>query len=201
MSEVLVTGGSGFVGSHAILPLLAAGHEVRTTVRSLTRDAEVCRMLQNGGARANHSLSFHADLGSDAGWPEAVSGCDYVLHVASPIPIRAPEHEDEMIVPAREGTVRVLRVSRDAGVKRVVVTSSCGAIYYGHKPRNTPFDETDWSVIDGEMSAYVKSKIIAERGAWEFMAKEGGSLEMAVINPAGIFGPMLGPDCPSLVKS
>jgi dihydroflavonol-4-reductase len=190
MSKVLVTGASGFLGSHVILQLLGGGHEVRATVRNLNR-----------GGKSGAGLSFFAaDLGSDAGWADAVAGCDYVLHVASPIPARAPEHEDELIVPAREGTLRVLRTSRDAGVKRVVVTSSCGAIYYGHKPRKEPFDETSWSVPGGDMSAYVKSKIIAERAAWDFMAREGGQLEMSVINPSGIFGPIPGPDCPSSVN-
>ena len=146
MSNVLVTGGSGFIGSHAILQLLAAGHQVRTTVRSLKREGDVRAMLKEGGAEPGDRLSFlAADLESDAGWPEAVAGCDYVLHVASPLPPNVPKHEDELIVPAREGTIRVLRASRDAGVKRVVVTSSFAAIGYGHKERKTPFTEADWT--------------------------------------------------------
>ena len=203
MSKVLVTGGSGFLGSHVILQLLAAGHEVRATLRDLKRQDEVRAMLNEGGAKAGGSVSFFAaDLQSDAGWGEAVAGCDYVMHVASPIPIHAPEHEDDLIAPAREGTLRVLRASRDAGVRRVVVTSSCGAIYYGHEPRKEPFNETDWSVLDrGDMSAYVKSKIVAERAAWDFMAQEGGPRpEMSVINPAGIFGPVLSANCPSSIN-
>lgn len=114
--------------------------------------------------------------------------------------MHAPEHEDELIVPAREGTLCLLRAARDAGVKRVVLTSSCGAIYYGHKPQREPFNETHWSVLDGEMSAYVKSKIVAERAAWDFIAAQGGNLEMSVINPAGIFGPLLAAHCPSSVN-
>src|SRR5436309_3102706 len=98
MSSVLVTGGSGFVGSHAILQLLAAGHQVRTTVRSLEREADVRAMLKVGGAEPGDRLSFiAADLGNDAGWPQAVAGCDYVLHVASPFPLENPRHEDELI--------------------------------------------------------------------------------------------------------
>src|SRR5271170_1832164 len=121
MSTILVTGGSGFVGSHSILQLLAAGHQVRTTVRSLKREADVRAMLKEGGAEPGDRLSFlAADLESDAGWPEAAAGCGYVLHVASPFPSTIPKHEDELIVPAREGALRVLRASRDAGVKRVV---------------------------------------------------------------------------------
>ena len=191
MSTILVTGGSGFIGSHCILQLLAAGHQVRTTVRSLKRESDVRAMLKEGGAEPGERLSFSvADLESDAGWAEAVAGCEYVLHVASPLPVAAPQHEDDVIVPAREGTLRVLRAARDAGVKRVVLTSSCGAIYYGHPPQTEPFNESSWTIVGSDMSAYVKSKAIAERAAWDFIAREGGSLELAAINPAGIFGPV-----------
>src|SRR4030081_3350045 len=139
MSTVLVTGGSGFIGSHIILQLLTAGHQVRTTVRSLRREGDVRAMLKEGGAEPGDRVSFvAADLESDAGWPEAVAGCDYVLHVASPFPQTLPKHEDELIVPAREGALRVLRAARDAGVKRVVLTSSFAAIGYGHPPRGAP---------------------------------------------------------------
>lgn len=128
MSKVLVTGGSGFIGSHVILQLLAAEHEVRTTVRNLDREPEVRAMLRQGGyAGPAARLTFHqADLESDRGWPEAVAGCDYVLHVASPFPHEVPKHEDDLIKPARYGALRVLRAARDAKVKRVVLTSSCG---------------------------------------------------------------------------
>lgn len=195
MSKVLVTGGSGFVGAHVILQLLNAGHQVRTTVRNLNRENLVRAMLQAGGAEPGANLSFFAaDLESDTGWREAVTGCDYVLHVASPMPPTAPKHEDDVIVPAREGTRRVLRASRDANVKRVVLTSTCGAVYYGHPPRTKPFNETDWTVLNPELTAYVKSKTIAERAAWDFIAREGRGLELSVVNPAGIFGPILGPD-------
>ena len=193
---VLVTGGSGFIGSHCILQLLAAGHQVRTTIRSLKREADVRAMLKVGGAELGERLSFFAaDLESDAGWREAVAGCDYVLHVASPLPPSVPKHEDDLIVPAREGTLRVLRASRDAGVKRVVVTSSFAAIGYGHKVRETPFTEADWTDPTGDdVAPYTKSKTLAERAAWDFLAREGGGLELSVINPVGVFGPVLGPD-------
>jgi nucleoside-diphosphate-sugar epimerase len=195
MSAILVTGGSGFVGSHSILQLLAAGHQVRTTVRSLKREGDVRAMLKEGGAEPGDRLSFiAADLENDAGWSAAVAGCEYVLHVASPIPPHLPKHEDELIVPAREGTLRVLRAARDAGVKRVVLTSSFAAIGYGHKPQSAPFDETNWSNLNGDVPPYQKSKTLAERAAWDFMAKEGGGLELSVVNPVGVFGPVLGPD-------
>jgi nucleoside-diphosphate-sugar epimerase len=196
MSTVLVTGGSGFIGSHCILQLLAAGHQVRTTVRSLKRESDVRALLKAGGAEPGNRLSFFAaDLEQDAGWREAVAGCDYVLHVASPFPATIPKDENELIVPAREGALRVLRASRDAGVKRVVLTSSFAAIGYGQKPQSVPFDEKNWTDPNGDdVRPYVKSKTLAERAAWDFIAKEGGKLELAVVNPVAVFGPALGPD-------
>jgi nucleoside-diphosphate-sugar epimerase len=196
MSTVLVTGGSGFIGSHCILQLVAAGHRVRTTVRSLKREGEVRAMLKEGGAEPGDRLSFvAADLESDAGWPEAVAGCEYVLHVASPFPTGIPRHEDELVVPAREGALRVLRASRGAGVSRVVLTSSFAAIGYGHRPRKAPFDEATWTDPTGDdVRPYVKSKTLAERAAWDFVAREGGALELSVVNPVVVFGPVLGPD-------
>jgi nucleoside-diphosphate-sugar epimerase len=201
MGTVLVTGGSGFIGAHCILQLLAAGYRVRTTVRNLKREADVRTMLKEGGAEPGDLLSFFAaDLEKDAGWAPAVAGCDYVLHVASPLPPSTPKHEDELIVPAREGTLRVLRAARDAGVKRVVVTSSFAAIGYGHKDQTTPFTEKDWTDPNGDdVTPYVKSKTLAERAAWDFVAKEGGDLELSVVNPVGVFGPVLGPDYASSI--
>jgi nucleoside-diphosphate-sugar epimerase len=195
MSTVLVTGGSGFIGSHAILQLLNAGHTVRTTVRNLKREPDVRAMLREGGVEAGDRLSFFAaDLEKDAGWADAVAGCEFVLHVASPFPMGVPKDENELIIPAREGTLRVLRAARDAGVKRVVLTSSFAAIGYGHKPQTEPFTETDWTDLTGKVPPYQKSKTLAERAAWEFVSLEGGALELAVVNPVGVFGPVLGPD-------
>ena len=135
----------------------------------------------------------------DDGWAEAVAGCEYVMHVASPMPPVAPKTQDELIIPARDGALRVLRAARDAKVKRVVFTSSCGAVYYGHPLQKAPFDESSWTDVNGEMSAYVKSKALAERAVWDFMAAEGGALELTTINPAGIFGPVLGADASSSI--
>lgn len=196
MATVLVTGGSGFIGSHSIVQLLQAGHTVRTTVRNLKREPEVRAMLKEGGADANAPVAFFAaDLENDSGWDDAVKGCDYVLHVASPFPPGNPKHEDELIVPAREGALRVLRASRAAGVKRVVLTSSFAAIGYGQKVQSKPFDETNWTDLNGDdLSAYVKSKTIAERAAWDFVDKEGNGLELSVVNPVAVFGPVLAAD-------
>jgi nucleoside-diphosphate-sugar epimerase len=198
---VLVTGGSGFVGAYCILQLLKAGYTVRTTVRSLKREEEVRTMLKIGAVDAGDTLSFiAADLMSDAGWKEAVTGCDFVLRVASPFPSGITKHEDELIIPAREGTLRVLRASRDAGVKRVVLTSSFAAVGYSPKHDNEPNSEKDWTNPNDNISAYVKSKTIAELAAWDFIKREGRTLELTVINPVGIFGPVLGPDYSSSVQ-
>ena len=202
MSTVLVTGGSGFIGSHSILQLLAAGHQVRTSVRNLKREPDVRALLKNAGADPGGRLSFvAADLENDTGWKEAVAGCEYVLHVASPFPPNVPKHEDELIVPAREGTLRILRAAREAGARRVVLTSSFAAIGYGHQSQSAPFDEKSWTDPNGDdVAPYTKSKTLAERAAWDFIAKEGGPLELSVINPVGVFGPVLGPDyAPSIL--
>jgi dihydroflavonol-4-reductase len=200
MGRVLVTGGSGFIGGHCVLRLLADGHEVRTTVRDLSRESEVRATLRSAGAEPGDRLTFAAaDLMADAGWMAAAADCEYVLHVASPFPANAPQHEDDLIRPAREGTLRVLRAARDAGCGRVVVTSSFAAIGYGHPPRATPFDERDWTDTSQPVSAYVRSKTLAERAAWDFVAKEGGSLELAVVNPVGVLGPVLGADYASSI--
>ena len=194
--KILVTGGTGFIGAHCILQALAKGYDVRTTVRSLSREGEVRAMLKVGGAEPNRRLSFAAaDLMSDEGWAEAVEGCDYVLHVASPFPAAVPKDENELILPAREGALRVLRAARDAGVRRVVLTSSFAAIGYGHAPTDRAFTEEDWTDPNGDdVLAYVKSKTLAERAAWDFIANGGAPLELAVVNPVGVFGPVLGPD-------
>jgi nucleoside-diphosphate-sugar epimerase len=192
--KVLVTGGSGFIGSHCILQLLQAGHEVRTTVRNLKREGDVRAMLKVGGVEPGDRLSFAAaDLLDDAGWPAAVAGCEFVLHVASPFPEGVPKDENELIVPAREGALRVVRAARDAHVRRVVLTSSFAAIGYGGEPEDVLLDETHWTNPDTS-APYIKSKTLAERAVWDFMSSEAGALELSVVNPVMVFGPVLGPD-------
>jgi nucleoside-diphosphate-sugar epimerase len=194
----LVTGGTGFVGAQCLVRLLAAGHETRATVRDLKRESELRAVLRQGGAgEVGERLTlFRADLNADAGWAEAAAGCDTVLHVASPFPSTVPRDENELIAPARDGALRVLKAARDAGVKRVVLTSSFAAVGYGApKDRTAIFTEQDWTNLnDPTVQPYQKSKTIAERAAWDFIAREGRDLELAVVNPVGVFGPVLGPD-------
>ena len=196
MEPILVTGGSGFIAAHAIARLLREGRSVRTTVRNPARAEAVLAMLAQAGVDPDGRLAFHqADLTDDAGWADAVHGCAGVLHVASPFPERLPRHPDELIVPARDGALRVLRAARDAGVRRVVLTSSFAAVGYGHPDRDAPYDETSWTDLDGPgISPYIASKTLAERAAWDFVAREGGGLELSVVNPVGVFGPVFGAD-------
>lgn len=192
---VLVTGGTGFIAQHCMLALLRQGYRVRTTVRSLAREAEVRAHLKVGGAEPGERLSFvRADLVADEGWAEAVAGCSYVLHGASPTPSGEQVDEDDWVRPAIDGNLRVLRAARDAGVKRVVLTSAFGAICAGHKAMQRPFDESDWSDLSGEVWLYQKSKTLAERAAWDFIAKEGRGLELSAVNPVAVLGPVLGAD-------
>lgn len=200
---VLVTGGSGFLGAHCILALLNAGYRVRTTVRSLERAPEVHAMLARGGvdAAADEGVEFAvADLTHDAGWAAAATGCAYVLHTASPFPGRDPRDESELIRPAVDGTLRVLTAARDAGVARVVLTSSFAAVGYGTEKIDRPYTEEDWTNPEADVSAYVKSKTLAERAAWDFLGREGGGLQLAVVNPVGILGPVLGPDLSTSIE-
>jgi dihydroflavonol-4-reductase len=196
MSIVLVTGATGFVGSHCVVAALNAGHRVRGTVRSLSRVTEVRTMVEAGGARNVDRLEFvEADLTHDDGWAEATAGCDYVLHTASPFPARQPDDPDELIRPARDGVLRVLRAARAAAVHRVVLTSSFAAIGYGHGLADRVFDEEDWTNVDAtDVQPYMRSKTLAERAAWDFVGEHGRRPELCVVNPVGIFGPALGPD-------
>lgn len=196
---VLVTGGTGFVGIHCILQLLQKGYNVKTTLRSMNRRNEVIEMLKNGGITTFENLEFiEADLTKDNNWDKAVKDCEYVLHIASPILLTLPKDENEMIRPAVDGTLRVLKAARNAGVKRVVMTSNFGAVGYSHKNPNTEITEEDWTdPNEKSLSSYNKSKVLAERAAWDFIRDERGNLELTVINPVAILGPSLGPDISS----
>lgn len=194
--KVLVTGGSGFIAQYCIIALLQQGYRVRTTLRDAERETEVRAHLLQAGVAAGEALQcVVADLTADAGWEDAVAGCRFVLHGASPTPTGSQVSEADWVNPAIEGNLRVLRAARDAGVKRVVLTSAFGAVGIGHPadyPR--PFTERDWSDVSGDVWPYQKSKTLAERAAWQFIAEQGNGLELATVNPVSVLGPVLGAD-------
>lgn len=193
---VLVTGGSGYLGGWCVVELLRRGYRVRTTVRDLAREAEVRTAVGTQVDPGDRLTVWAADLLDDAGWQDAVDGCNYVLHVASPFPPVQPKDPDELIVPARDGTVRVLEASLDAGVDRIVVTSSVAAVTgSGKGVYGRPLDEQDWSDPDNpKLSPYARSKTIAERAAWDFMHERGATGKLATVNPGAIIGPVLSDD-------
>lgn len=190
---ILVTGASGFVALHTIIQALQQGYKVRATLRNSAREAEV-REIVAKYVDAKDNLEFVlADLMQDSGWDEAMRGCKYVLHVASPFPLFEPKHEDELIIPAVQGTQRVLRAAHNGNIKRVVIVSSVAAVSAGHNGENRTFDENDWSIVENNIGAYAKSKTLAEREAWNFInsAENTKKMEMAAINPPLILGPVL----------
>lgn len=190
---VLVTGASGFIAMHCVLQLLEQGYRVRGTLRSLSREPYL-RDIFSSKVQIDGRLEFvQADLTKDDGWERATEGCEYVLHLASPFPAVAPEDENDLIIPAKEGTLRVLNASQASGVSRVVLTSSVVAVWLGHTNYGKTFDERDWSNLDGKIDAYAKSKTIAEQAAWEFIKKQDSEIPMglSVINPGFVLGPLL----------
>ncbi|WP_353217421.1 aldehyde reductase [Sandarakinorhabdus sp.] len=190
-NKVLVTGASGYIAGFIVQKLVADGWQVRGTIRNLARAAEVRATL------GLPDLELVAcNLTSDEGWAEAMAGCDYVQHIASPIPTGEPKDANDLIIPAREGALRALRFAHAAGVKRVVMTSSMAAIAYGHgEARSAPFTEADWSNVNSlDAYAYIKSKTLAEQAAREWMAANGAGMDYVSINPSAVLGPVLGSD-------
>ena len=191
-TKVLVTGANGFIGLHTTLRLLQLGCAVRATVRNEAHKKNVVETLSKH--LDTRQLEFAlADLSKDEGWKEASQGCSYVIHIASPYLAENPKDESEMIIPAREGTVRVLKAAQMAGVRRVVMLSSIVAISSGHEGENRTFDENDWSDLGKTHSVYSKSKTLAEHAAWDFIrsAENGSGMEMVAMNPTNVFGPVL----------
>jgi dihydroflavonol-4-reductase len=185
---VLVSGGSGYIAGFLIRQLVAEGWTVHTTVRSLGKEAAVRQLLAVDDSRLRF---FAADLKADAGWAEAMAGCDFVAHLASPLPAGIPKDANELIVPARDGALRALRAAKAAGVKRFVMTSSVAAISYGRGRGVHHFTEVDWTLVDQPgISPYIQSKTIAERAARDWVAKDGGGIEFCTINPSVVLGPV-----------
>ena len=196
-TKVVVTGGSGYVGTHVIEQLLASGYPVVATVRSADAEARVrASLTQSDTSRLSFVL---AELTTDGGWDEALSGATYVIHTASPFPAAQPDDPEELIVPARDGALRVLRAADRAGVRRVVLTSSFAAVGYSRNNLDVPFTEDDWTDPSGDQTPYVKSKTIAERAAWDYVAQPDVNVELSVINPVAIIGPVHGRDFASSI--
>lgn len=191
--RVLVTGGSGFLGGRAIIDLIERGYEVRATLRDLGKSSRVEENISREIGRAAGLEFFEADLDADEGWDRAAAGCRYVLHIASPFPPTRPKDAQDLIRPAVDGASRVIGAALDAGVDRVVMTSSVAAIRGSGAPRTTPYTEEDWSDV-ATVSPYAQSKTLAERTAWDLVHSCGKRESLAVINPSAILGPTLPDD-------
>jgi nucleoside-diphosphate-sugar epimerase len=192
---VLVTGGSGYLGGWCIVELIRRGYRVRTTIRNPAREPEVHDAVASQVDPAHHLTVHHADLMSDDHWDNVIEGCDYVLHVASPFPPKQPKDPDELIVPAREGTLRVLGKALDHDVQRIVVTSSIAAVRLAKGGEKRTLNEDDWTDPDSpDLTPYVRSKTIAELAAWDLARERGAEDRLAVINPGAIIGPVLHED-------
>jgi dihydroflavonol-4-reductase len=191
-STVLVTGANGFIGGHTTLHLLQLGYRVRASVRTEAHEKNIRETLSRQVDISKLEFA-RADLLNDSGWQQALHGCDYVIHTASPFTFENPKDENEYIIPARDGTLRILRAANEEGIKRVVMLSTVGAIVGGHEGENRTFDETDWTDLGRCSSTYFKSKTLAEHAAWDFIhgAENKSNMEMIAINPPNVFGSVL----------
>ncbi|NDG80032.1 MAG: aldehyde reductase [Synechococcaceae bacterium WB8_1B_057] len=193
MKKVLVTGISGFVGQHCAAELLKKGYAVRGSVRSLSKTDEVVNGIKKEIDPKDNLEFCELDLMNDAGWDKAMEGCDYVLHVASPFVVKVPKDENEIIKPAVDGTLRALKAAKKAGVNRVVLTSSTVAMH-GGQTGLIKINQDSWTNLNAkDVTAYFKSKTLAEKSAWEFIKNQTGvnKLELVVVNPGPIYGPTL----------
>ncbi|MEM1325565.1 MAG: aldehyde reductase [Bacteroidota bacterium] len=196
--KVLLTGVTGFLGSHTTIQLLEKGYEIIGTMRDLKRQEEIRTIIERHTDKGEHLIFAEADLSDEAIWTELTKGVDYVQHIASPFPRTLPKHEDDLILPAKNGTLHILKAAEANGVKRVVLTSSSGAIIYGKDKdqRSGTYTESDWTDVSSKKDStpYFRSKTIAERAAWDFVANENVSVELATVCPGAILGPVLEKD-------
>lgn len=193
-----VSGGSGYIAGFLIRQLIENSWTVHTSIRNLAREGEVRGWLNVDNDKVKF---FQADLNSDDGWAAAMEGCTHVAHVASPFPLEVPKDADELVVPAREGALRALRFAKAAGVKRFVLTSSVAAVAYGRPAGNYMFTEKDWSNLDDPgLMPYPRSKTVAEQAARDWVKAEGGDMEFASVNPAGVFGPLMSDDLSTSIE-
>ncbi|MCO6492555.1 MAG: NAD-dependent epimerase/dehydratase family protein [Phaeodactylibacter sp.] len=197
-SKALLTGVTGFLGSHTAIQLLNKSYQVVGTLRDMARAEEIRQVIAQHTSNIDKLSFAEADLTDAAVWPDLTKGVDYVLHIASPFPRELPKSEDDLIVPARQGALNVLSAAAKNGVKRVVLTSSTGAILYGkdRANRSGTYDETDWTDVTNraDTTPYFRSKTMAERAAWDFIEKDGSGLELVAICPGAILGPVLEKD-------
>ena len=194
MEKVLVTGTTGYIGLHCVAQLLESGYHVRGSMRSKEREPEVRNALAKVVNAENRFETCELNLMSDAGWDDAAAGCDYVLHIASPLTEKAPDHEDDIIIPARDGLLRAVKSAVKNRVKRFVMTSSFSAVGYGHA--KDVFDESHWTDPNQKIGAYNKSKAIAEKAMWNYLSElsEEDKIEAVAINPTLVVGPSLSDD-------
>lgn len=203
-NKVLLTGITGFLGSHTAIQLLNRGYLVRGTMRDLGRKEGIINAIAKHAPTENLEL-IQAELTSPTDWTIATQDIHYVQHIASPLPRTMPKDENDLIVPAREGVINVLKASMENGVKRVVMTSSVVAIGYGHENNNRIFTENDWTNITDrkDTNAYIRSKTIAEKAAWDLIPDFNQKTELVMVNPVVILGPVLEKDyatSPMLVR-
>lgn len=193
---IVVTGASGFIAKHIIVELLNRGYAVRGTVRDLAKVDATRTAIARTGAKTEKLGFAAADLLDDAGWDSALAGADAVLHTASPFPIQQPDNDNDLLMPARDGTLRVLAAATRAGIKRAVVTSSTVAILYGSGlPDGHIYTEADFTdETRSELTAYIRSKTLAEKAAWDFVKRHGDALRLTAINPGFVQGPALDGD-------
>lgn len=200
MAKLLITGASGFIAGHCILEMLNHGYEVRGTLRDPARGDSIKTILDKHTEHIDALEFTAADLMDEQSWVDAAQGCDGILHVASPVPVVQPKDENEVITPARAGTLNVLKAAKANGIKRVVLTSSTAAVMSGNRDSGT-FTENDWTdLARTDLSPYIKSKTIAEQAAWDFV-KENDGPELATVNPALVLGPALEADYGSSLEA